>query len=185
MSRYLLGLDAKQRVTFPVSLAHALHGRSPDFMLSIGDNPVEGYEVTQATTQKFHRKLTLLEKPGAPKSLYGKAGGWIGHQPESYWCRRILTSVKQKLMKLGKGRYQNAKAQHLVIYDNMDNAAIDLDEALKRLRPRLSRVLKSARVKFNTISVISTQRVLLSDIGAACDKLLIPAPTLCGAKQVP
>jgi hypothetical protein len=151
----------------------------------LASEPVEGYEVTQATTKKFHRKLTQLEKPGAPKQSYGKAGGWIGYQPESYWCRRILDSVKQKLVKLAKGHYQNAKAQHLLIYDNMDTAAVDLGEALKRLRPRLSRILKSKRVKFNTISVVSTQSVLLSDIGAACEKLSIPAPTLCGPKRGP
>src|SRR5262245_10823847 len=111
LSRCLVALDAAGRITFPVNVAHALHGRSPDFMIRIGLNLAEGYEVTQATTTKYQRKLTRLEKPGAPRSSYGRMGGWVGYQAESYWCRRILTAVRNKLGKLAKGHYQNASAQ--------------------------------------------------------------------------
>lgn len=77
LSRCLLALDATGKITFPVNVAHALHGRSPDFMIGIGLNPAEGYEVTQATTTKYQRKQARLEKPGAPKRSYGRNGGGL------------------------------------------------------------------------------------------------------------
>lgn len=83
--------------------------------------------------------------------------------------------MRKKLVKLAKGHYQNASAQHLLIYDDMDTAAIHLAEALRRLQPRLSKQLRATKVQCNTISVVSTQGYILFDIGGSCNVLRIPA----------
>jgi hypothetical protein len=178
LSRYLLALEASGKITFPVRLAHALRNHSPDFMVVFEATPTQGYEVTQATTSPYQKKLTRLEQRGGPKYSHGGDGrGWIGSEPECYWCKLILEAVRKKLGKLAKGHYAIAELQHLLIYDDMDNAAVDLAEARKLLRPSLLTLLAAAKVRFDTISVVTTQSSLLYDVGGACEALPIPPPS--------
>jgi hypothetical protein len=55
----------------------------------------------------------------------------LPHQRETYWCRRILKAVRTKLFKLGKGHYEQASVQHLIIYDSMGVVGLNLPEAMR------------------------------------------------------
>jgi hypothetical protein len=174
LSRSLLALEASGELTFPLKLAHALNNRSPDFMVVDGRSTTEGYEVTQATTSAYQEKLASLEQPGGPKYAHGGDGrGWIGSEPETHWCAMILSAVSKKLAKLAKGHYQNANTQHLVVYDDMDTAAVDLGAAIIRLQPLLAKVLPTADSTFNRISVVTTQNRFLLDVGEGSVVILV------------
>jgi hypothetical protein len=186
LSRYLLALEACGRVAFPVKVAHALRNRSPDFMVEAGSNSTEGCEVTQATTSAYQEKITRLEQRGGPRYAHGRDGrGWIGSEPELYWGDMILAAVKNKIGKLAKGHYQTAGTQHLLIYDDMDNAAVDLAESLKLLQPKLLELLSATKVRFDRVSVVTTQSYLLSDLAGICEVLPIPAGSPGAARYAP
>jgi hypothetical protein len=186
LSRYLLALEACGRIGFPVKVAHALRNRSPDFMIDGGSNPTEGCEVTQATTSAYQEKITRLEQRGGPKYFHGRDGrGWIGSEPELYWGDMILEAVAKKIGKLAKGHYQAAWTQHLLIYDDMDNVAADLAESLTILQPKLLTLLNDAKVRFNLVSVVTTQSYLLFDITGNCQVLPVPAVSPAAGLDVP
>ncbi|MGD0950276.1 MAG: hypothetical protein ABSA52_22990 [Candidatus Binatia bacterium] len=186
LSRYLLAFEACGRVTFPVKVAHALRNRSPDFMIEAPSNPTEGCEVTQATTSAYQEKITRLEQRGGPRYFHGRDGrGWIGPEPEVYWGDMIRKAVTKKIGKLAKGHYQTAATQHLLIYDDMDNAAVDLAEALTFLQPKLLNLLSATKVRFDIVSVVTTQSYLLFDITGNCQVLPIPAASPAAGRYAP
>jgi len=186
LGRYLLALEACGRVAFPVKVAHALRNRSPDFIINAGSSPAEGCEVTQATTSAYQEKIAGLEQRGGPRYFHGRDGrGWIGYEPECYWCKLILEAVTKKTGKLAKGHYQTAGTQHLLIYDDMDNAAVDLAESLTLLQPKLTSLRSASRVRFDIVSVVSTQSYLLFDITGNCQVLPIPAASPAARRCAP
>jgi len=102
--------------------------------------------------------------------------GIAGYQAESYWCRRILQAVRSKLAKLGKGHYEPAASHHLLLYDDMDTkVAIVYGEALKRIVPRLRKVLQTTPLAFATVSIVTTQNRVLFDVSGESHSML-PVP---------
>ena len=167
VGHYLLALEAAGRIEFPIRLAHALGNQSPDFIVSIGLRPPEGQEVTQATTRKYQLKLERNEKRRRRLVELGNPSGVAGYRAETNWCRQILKAVRAKLAKLGKGRYEVAASQNLLIYDDMDAAGVDHGEAMQRLLPRLKKVLAMAPTSFQAISIVTTQNRLLYDVSGS------------------
>lgn len=175
IGQYLLGLEAAGRIDFPIRIAHALGNQSPDFIVKRGINPPEGQEVTQATTRKYQEKLARNARSRSRGCFaLATAAGVTGHQAETYWCRRILKTVRDKLVKLGKGHYERAASQHLLIYDDMDTkVGVNHGEALKRLRPRLLEILSVALIRFATVSIVSTQNRVLYDVSGTGHVLMV------------
>jgi hypothetical protein len=173
LGRYLLARDAARGLGFPVTAAHALGNQSPDFVVNSRSSGAEGQEITQATTRKYQAKLKKVENvPGlAPISL-GNGMGWAGRQAETYWCRQILRAVRRKLPKMSG--YEPLTAQHLLIYDDMETAAVNYSEALQRLRPRLVRLLKQGPVGFATISILTVSNSVLYDVAGRYQRMTVP-----------
>ncbi len=174
IGQYLLAVEGAGRVDFPIRLAHALGNQSPDFIVRRGLNPPEGQEVTQATTRKYQVKLERNERLRSRGCFaLGTLEGVAGHQAETYWCRRILKAVRDKLAKLC--RYEAAATQHLLIYDDMDTkVGVNHRDAVRRLRPRLLKVLATAPIRFVTVSIVSTQNRVLYDVSGTGDLMRVP-----------
>jgi hypothetical protein len=176
LSRFLLAINKRRRLPFPVRIAHALTNRAPDFIVTIGSTAAEGYEVTQATTRKYQAKLERNEKrwKGEAAVRFGSAAGLRGHQAETYWCRQILKAVRAKLLKLRKGYYQSAARQHLLIYDDMEAFGVDHGEALRRVKQPLAKAQAASGTAFDSISIVTTQNTLLFDVSKGVFSIAIP-----------
>jgi len=178
LAHYFLALEAAGRLTLPIRAAHALGNQAPDFLIGSNNHLTEGIEITHATTRKHENKLQSLERSKKARPARGfdlnDGKGWTGHQRETYWCFRVLKAARSKLAKLGKGHYEKARVQHLVIYDSMGVMGVNLPEAVKRVKPKMVKALSAASVRFSTVSVVSDSGYVLYDLAGACESLLIP-----------
>lgn len=123
--RYCLGLYVLARAThdlidFPVI---ADEGQGPDFIMTEGDSPPAGLEVTKATTPALQRAMTLSERTNGTRGVELSNGGWLRGEREKIWISQVQEAIERKLDLLRS--YRKALRHDLLIYD--DSAPIGVD----------------------------------------------------------
>ncbi|NUN70429.1 MAG: hypothetical protein HUU02_12030, partial [Bacteroidetes bacterium] len=153
--RFLATYNEADFIAFPLRV---IHTDKPDYHLSMGTITV-GVEITTSTPPQYAQAIAIrnifypngviepeLFTWDAPKrteseiiailkrsseSLHGM--GWIGNSVERQWAAGMLKSITAKLKKLNSHGYGNMARYWLIIYDNIPQAALDLNEAMSIL----------------------------------------------------
>lgn len=155
MYRFLATFGDSDRLTYPIAVKHQ---DRPDFCLEMADRQV-GVEVTSAMPENFARALVLRDKfyPNAPlepdhfrwgiprlaskeilrileRSQNRLTGmGWVGDSVEHEWAGAIAESCYTKSEVLNSNRFGEYPCNWLLIYDNVPQAALDLQLGVKYL----------------------------------------------------
>ncbi len=133
--QYLLALAANDRLGFPLIL---VIGDKPDFVLSNGLSEEWGLEVTEATTNKWQRELTISEGKEPSVQLLGR-DGWAGNSAERETCAAILRAMRRKAKKIRNGHYKPISRYDVLIYVNVRAFFYSDEEVFRLLLPRIAR----------------------------------------------
>lgn len=170
LRRYLFTLAANEILRFPFTIEKH---ESPDFLCTDDVGDVFGIEITEATSIKDQREMTLAERTQKPSPL-GKfggryQGGATGDAPERDATAEIMKAVHRKSLKARNWR--NLSGLELLIYCNSNASRLcDTSRAFVELEPRLQRWF-SALVQNTAIHRVS---VILGDQLA----IFSPKPTV-------
>jgi len=159
MCRLLSTLLHHNKLVFPIRVVHQ---DRPDFLLRQRCRKI-GVEVTEAIPEKFAAFCALAEKefPGkliepahfrlhSPKMSTNEmrellrqtkltSDGLAGDSIEREWSSLMHGSIEAKALKLKKEGFSKFKLNWLAIYDNLPFHAVHLEEAVKRLKPLVSK----------------------------------------------
>ncbi len=178
MYRFLATFGDRLGFSYPIAIQHR---DKPDFRIELPDRDV-GAEITSAMPEEYARALVLREKfhPNAPieldhfrwdgprrttkeilkilkESQSRLTGmGWVGDSVEREWACAISAALRGKSMLLNSKGFKRYQWNWLLVYDNIPQAALDLEAALKHLMSELKTVRDNrptSDIGFNTLFV--------------------------------
>ena len=193
--RLLLTYTNENRLEYPLSLVHS---DAPDFHLQSGQHSI-GIECTESIPEQLAWAQSIFEQEfpdgffepeffrwGSPKrtrediieiltksqnKLHG--AGWIGNSVERDWSKWMSECVVAKTEKLNTSKFEAFDQNHLLVYDNLPQASIDLNLATKLLLDELNILWRNDVLHFNRI-LIETGDELLDITPLTVEQYSIP-----------
>jgi hypothetical protein len=133
LSRYILALESRGRLTLPLSVTRAFSGEAPDSVITGTTDPL-GVEITDATTSEVYEDLKRAEESPSRVYIDMTAPGWAGDSPERTNAQLVLAWIEDKVLSLSSGRWLEAAYYDLVVYcDNLPGPGVDDHELISRV----------------------------------------------------
>jgi hypothetical protein len=178
LRRLLVGMACADRLEFPATLrmcaANGTQGRRlPDAVLSQPGARDVGIELTEATSERWQKRLYAMDKAAAETgtTVVSDAGdGQAGDAPERQAVREIEEAHRRKVAKLAAGTYAQVREVDLLIYLNSE-AGIHVDPADVVERVTLDGAGQQGEARFRKVHVLFDDVVALDLLG---DRALIP-----------
>jgi hypothetical protein len=159
MFRYLrfLAGGKEELLPLPVTLEKSSEGRDPpDFALVWPDRRQETFELTDASTEEYQRRLTEADRRGERDVVFpeGIDIGTSDADAASYWVDIVFSSFLRKAQDMEVGRFD---IDHLLLYDLTGvGLLMPLEEGVRPLRKRIQKWYAQKRPahRFARISVL-------------------------------
>ncbi len=180
--RYLRSIIHSNHISFPLVLTHR---DKPDFFLEMNSDQI-GIECTEAIPEQYAWAHALYEKhfpdglfepdlfrwdsPTRTKEeiigllrrtqngLHGP--GWMGDSVEKEWSKWMSGCIESKTRKLNSAHFEKFEINQLLVYDNLPQAANDLEKSTNMLLKELDRITSINELNFNSV-VIESGQVLI------------------------
>ena len=155
LCRFLATFYESILLNYPMEV---IHSDRPDFEIHM-QHVVIGVEVTSAMPPQYANAIAVRNKyypegiiepemftwyapkrtedeiidilKRSSKRLFGM--GWVGNAVEQQWASGMYDTIMQKRIKLNKDGFRTFDQQWLIIYDNIPQAALHVEEAVDLL----------------------------------------------------